>query len=97
MANYVVLLNWTEQGIKEFEDSPSRADAGREEMEKLGVKLKDIYWTVGAHDLVLLCDAPDDGSMAAALLRLGSAGNVRSTTLRAFTRAEFEEVAARAR
>jgi uncharacterized protein with GYD domain len=97
MAMYVVLLNWTEQGIKDFKDSPERADAGKEEMAKLGVTLKDIYWTVGQHDLVLLCDAPDDESIAAALLRLGSAGNVRSTTLRAFTREEFNRVAARAR
>jgi uncharacterized protein with GYD domain len=97
MAMYVVLLNWTEQGIKDFKDSPGRADAGKEEMAKLGVTLKEIYWTVGQHDLVLLCDSPDDESIAAALLRLGSAGNVRSTTLRAFTREEFNQVAARAR
>ena len=96
MANYVILLNWTDQGIRDFKDSPSRADDGKAEMAKLGVKLKDIYWTVGQHDLVLLCDAPDDESIAAALLRLGSAGNVRSTTLRAFTREEFNKVAARA-
>ena len=97
MATYVILMNWTEQGIKEFKDSPSRADAGKEEMAKLGVTLTDIYWTVGPHDLVLLCDAPDVESMTAAVLRLGSAGNVRSTTLRAFTRAEFDQVAERAR
>ena len=97
MATYVVLMNWTEQGIKTFEDSPARADAGKEEMAKLGVTLKDIYWTVGSHDLVLICDSPDEESMAASLLRLGSAGNVRTTTLRAFTRAEFDQVAERAR
>jgi uncharacterized protein with GYD domain len=97
MATFVVLLNWTDQGIKDFKDSPSRADAGKEEMAKLGVTLKDIYWTVGEHDLVLVCDSPDIESMTAALLRLGSAGNVRSTTLRAFTRAEFDQVAERAR
>src|SRR4051794_12328963 len=97
MANYVVLMNWTDEGIKSFEDSPSRADAGREEMSKLGVSLKDIYWTVGAHDLVLIMEAPDEESMASYLLRLGSAGNVRTTTLRAFNREEFDQVAERAR
>ena len=97
MANYVVLMNWTDEGIKTFEDSPSRADAGKDEMAKLGVTLKDIYWTVGAHDVVLICEAPDEESMAAYLLRIGSAGNVRTTTLRAFTRDEFDVVAARAR
>jgi uncharacterized protein with GYD domain len=97
MASYVVLMNWTDEGIKSFEDSPHRADAGKEEMGKLGVTLKDIYWTVGAHDLVLICEAPDEESMTAYLLRLGSAGNVRTTTLRAFTRDEFDQIAARAR
>ena len=97
MASYVVLMDWTDEGIKSFEQSPARADAGKEEMAKLGVTLKDIYWTVGAHDLVLICEAPDEESMTASLLRLGSAGNVRTTTLRAFTREEFDRVAERAR
>ena len=97
MATYVVLMNWTDQGVRTFESSPTRADAGAEEMEKLGVTLKDIYWTVGQHDLVLICEAPDDESMTASLLRLGAAGNVRTTTLRAFTRPEFDQVAERAR
>jgi uncharacterized protein with GYD domain len=96
MAMYVVLMNWTDAGIRDFKDSPARADAGKAEMAKLGVELKEIYWTVGQHDLVLLCDAPDEESIAAALLRLGAAGNVRSTTMRAFTRHEFNRVASRA-
>ena|SRR5579872_6674658 len=97
MATFVILMNWTEQGIKTFEDSPSRADAGKEEMARLGVTMRDIYWTVGPYDVLLVCDAPDAESMASALLRLGAAGNVRTTTLRAFTREEFDQLAARAR
>jgi uncharacterized protein with GYD domain len=98
MATYVVLMNWTDRGIQKFEDSPSRAELGGEtEMEKLGVRRKDIYWTVGAYDLVMLCEAPDEASMTAALLRIGGAGNVRTTTLRAFSREEFDQIAARAR
>ena len=97
MATFIVLMNWTEQGIKTFEESPARADAGREEMAKLGVTLKDIYWTVGPYDVVLTCDAPDVESMTAALLRLGAAGNVRTTTLRGFSREEFDRMAERAR
>ncbi len=95
MATYVVLMNWTDQGIKSFKDSPSRADAGKEEMAKLGVEMTNIFWTVGPYDVVLLVDAPDDEALTAALLRLGSAGNVRTTTLRAFTRDEFTRVAER--
>jgi uncharacterized protein with GYD domain len=97
MATYIILMNWTDSGIKDFKGSPSRADSGREEMAKLGVQMKDIYWTVGGHDLVLICEAPDEESMTASLLRLGSAGNVRTTTLRAFTRPEFDAIAERAK
>jgi uncharacterized protein with GYD domain len=93
VATHVVLMNWTDQGIKTFQQSPSRADVGREEMEKLGITLKDIYWTIGPYDLVLTVDAPDEEALAAALLRIGSAGNIRTTTLRAFSRDEFDRVA----
>jgi uncharacterized protein with GYD domain len=95
MATHVVLMSWTDQGIKTFQQSPTRAEVGREEMEKLGVELKDIYWTIGPFDLVLVVDAPDDEALAAALLRIGSAGNVRTTTLRAFDRDAFDRVAAK--
>jgi len=62
----------------------------------LGVEIKDLYWTLGAHDLVGVLEAPDDESMTAAMLRLSSVGNVRTTTMRAFSRGEFEGVAGRA-
>ena len=97
MPTFIVLTNWTEQGIKAFEDSPSRADAGREEMEKLGVTRREIFWTVGPYDEVLICDAPDAEAMTAAVLRMGAAGNVRTTTLRAFTRQEFIQISESAR
>jgi uncharacterized protein with GYD domain len=97
MPTFIVLTNWTEQGIKAFEDSPSRAEAGREEMAKLGVSRREIFWTVGPYDEVLICDAPDIESMTAAALRMGGAGNVRTTTLRAYTREEFNQIAQRAR
>jgi uncharacterized protein with GYD domain len=96
MATFIVLMNWADQGIKTFKESTARADAGKEEMAKLGVQMTDIYWTFGPYDLVLLVDAPDPETLTAALLRLGSAGNVRTTTMRAFTRDEFTRVAERA-
>ena len=98
MPTYLVLMNWTDQGIKTFEGSPGRADAGQEEeMAKLGVLRKEIFWTVGPYDVVMLCEAPDEESMTSALLRIGAAGNVRTTTLRAFSQEEFDRMAARAR
>src|SRR5258708_35993462 len=97
MPTYVVLMNWTDQGIKTFEDSPPRADAGQEEeMAKLGVERREVFWTVGPYDGVMLCDAPDEESVTAVRLRVGAAGNVCTTTLRAFNAAEVERTAARA-
>jgi uncharacterized protein with GYD domain len=96
MAGFIVLCNWTEQGIKDFKDSPSRVDAFNEQMSGLGVSIKDIYWTLGPYDLVVVVDAPDDAAGTAALLALGALGNIRSTTLRAFDRSEFEQIVAKA-
>ena len=95
MATFVILLNWTDQGIKSVKDSTSRADAAQELMGSLGVELKEVYWTLGNYDVVSIAEAPDDESMTAAMLKLGSLGNVRSTTLRAFARGEFEGILAK--
>jgi uncharacterized protein with GYD domain len=89
MATYVVLFNWTDQGIKKYKDSPGRVEDARAAMAKQGVQIRDIYWTLGAHDLVATVEARDDETLSAALLQLAAAGNVRSTTLRAFSRDEF--------
>ncbi len=96
MATYVVLFNWTEQGIKDYKDSPERVDKANKVWGDLGVQIKDIYWTIGPHDLVGIIEAADDETLAAAMLRLGAAGNVRTTTLRAFGRKEAEAVIAKA-
>lgn len=89
MASYVVLFNWTEQGIKGYKESPGRVDAAREQMAVVGVRIKDIYWTLGDHDLVGIVEAADDESLTKALLALGAAGNIRTTTMRAFSQDEF--------
>ena len=96
MATYVALLNWTEHGIKNFKDSTKRASEARDAMQKAGVTLKEIYWTVGPYDVVCLFEAADEETLTAALLKLGSGGNVRTTTLRAFTQSEFEAIVSRA-
>ena len=96
MATFIVLLNWTEQGIHSYKDSPSRVDQANKACEDLGVKFKDVYWTIGPYDLVGIVESPDPESFAAALLRLGAAGNVRTTSMRAFSRTETEALIARA-
>jgi uncharacterized protein with GYD domain len=92
MPTYAILFNWTEQGIKNYKDSPSRVDAATEAMAKAGVRIRDIYWTLGPYDLVGIFDADSDEAATAALLQLGAQGNVRTTTMRAFDRAEFERL-----
>jgi uncharacterized protein with GYD domain len=84
MAVYVVLGNFTEQGIKNIRHSPERARMFQQVAEKMGIKPKAVYWTMGQYDVVLVLDAPDDESLAASLMALGSQGNVKTTTLRAF-------------
>jgi uncharacterized protein with GYD domain len=96
VATYVTLLNWTDQGIRDYRDTEQRADAFDAALRSLGARLVNLYWTVGPHDLVAVVEAPDDETATAALLRLGALGNVRSTTLRAFGREEFDGVIAKA-
>jgi uncharacterized protein with GYD domain len=92
MPNYVLLMNWTEQGAKAFAASVDRADAARTALAARGVNLKDVYWTIGPYDLVCVCEAPDDATASAALLALGAQGNLRTTTMRGFTADEFKAV-----
>jgi uncharacterized protein with GYD domain len=92
MPHYVLLMNWTDQGAKTYRDSVDRADAARTALRERGVDLKDIYWTIGPHDLVCICEAADDATVSAALLALGAQGNLRTTTLRGFTADEFKAV-----
>ncbi|MDQ6777239.1 MAG: GYD domain-containing protein [Actinomycetota bacterium] len=95
MATYVVLIDWTQQGVSSFKDSVDRYEAARGNFDKLGVAFKDTYWTLGGHDLVTILDAPDDETLAAALLMLSSQGNLRTKTLRAFSADEMRGVIAK--
>jgi uncharacterized protein with GYD domain len=95
MATYVVLIDWTQQGVGSFKESVDRYEAARGSFGKLGVTFKDTYWTLGGHDLVTVLDAPDEETLAAALLMLSSQGNLRTTTLRAFSADEMRNVIAK--
>ena len=97
MPTYVALINWTDQGVKNFKDTVDRAAKAEEAMGKLGVKFKDFYWTVGQHDMVSIVEAQDSESLAAALLMIASQGNIRTTTLRAFNREEMGKIIEKAR
>jgi len=96
MARFVVLIDWTEQGVANFQASVDRYEAAREQFESIGVRFEQIYWTLGSHDIVSVVEAPDGETLAAALLKLGSAGNLRTTTLRAFNAEEMRGIIAKA-
>ena len=92
MATYIALLNFTEQGIREIKSTTKRAENFTKTAKKAGATVKDIYWTVGGYDGVLILDAPDDSTAASVLVGLGSAGNVRTQTLRAYNRQEMDGI-----
>ena len=89
MARYVVLFDWTDQGVRNAKESVTRVSQARAAFQQLGVTIETIYWTLGTHDLVAVLTAPDGETLAAALLQVAGQGNVRTTTLRAFDEAEF--------
>jgi uncharacterized protein with GYD domain len=95
MATYIVLSSFTDQGVRNAKDTTKRADAVREQARKFGVTTKEIFWTLGSYDVVAIFEAPDDASITALGLAIGASGNVRTQTLRAFTREEMNGVLAK--
>ena len=92
MSTFVCLVNWTDQGIRNVKDTIQRYERSEELADKHGVTNEQIYWTIGHHDMVFIAQAPDLESISAYLLELGSAGNLRTTTLRAYDREEMSQI-----
>ena len=92
MPTYVALIDWTDQGVRNFKDTVDRYGAAESAFESLGVRFTATWWTLGTHDIVATVDAPDDETLAAALLSVAGQGNIRTTTLRAFNREEMRTV-----
>jgi uncharacterized protein with GYD domain len=95
MAHYILLLSYTEQGIKNFKASPSRLDAARKAFKEQGAEIKDFYLVTGHYDAVCMCEVPNDETLANLILSIGVQGNVRTETLRAFTEEEFRKIASK--
>lgn len=95
MPTYVMLAKFTDQGIRNIKDSPKRAEAFRSMCDKVGARAKDIYWTMGRYDIVVVVETPDEVTMEAILYSVGSLGNVRTETLRAFTAQETAQALAK--
>ena len=92
MATFIALLDFTDQGIRNIENSTLRADQFSAMAERAGASVQAQYWTIGSHDGVLILEAPNDELAASLLLALASMGNVRTTTLRAYEWAEAQEL-----
>ncbi len=96
MPTYVSLLHWTDQGIKNYKDTAARAADFSKLVESSGGRVRELLWTVGEYDLVTVVEFPDDETGTAALLQVGSLGNIRSSTLRAFNAEEIGAIISRA-
>jgi uncharacterized protein with GYD domain len=85
-------MNWTEQGVRADRDTVSRRDHANALAEKHGARIAHAYWTMGQYDSVAVIEAPDDESITAMMLELTAAGNLRTTTLRAFDHDQMQEI-----
>jgi uncharacterized protein with GYD domain len=95
MATYIVLGQFTEQGIRGVKDTTKRAAALKEMAQKVGATVKEVYWTLGQYDVVTVIDAPDDAAVTALLLSVGGLGNVRTQSMRAFSADEIGRILGR--
>jgi uncharacterized protein with GYD domain len=95
MPLYIVLGNFTDQGIRNVKDTTKRADALRDMAKKLGITVKETFWTLGQYDVVAILEAPDEAAMTALGLSIGALGSVRTQTLRAFTGDEIGRILTR--
>ncbi len=91
MPAYIVLINLTDQGIRTIKEDPNRVTQAEQIAQREGVHIVAEWWTMGPYDAVMIAEAPNDETMNRFLLGAGRQGNIRTTTMRAFTK---EEIAA---
>ena len=95
MPTYLVIGNFTDQGVRNVKDTLKRLETVRGVAKKLGITVKDAYWTLGQYDIALVAEAPDEAAMTAFGLSVGAQGNVRTQTLRAFSADEMGQLLGR--
>ena len=94
MATYIILINYTDQGVRNVKESPKRLDAAKKLLKSMGGEFKQFYLTMGAYDLATIVEAPNDEAIAKFALVVGSLGNIRTTTLKAFPEDEYRKIIA---
>ncbi|MBW2711997.1 MAG: GYD domain-containing protein [Deltaproteobacteria bacterium] len=92
MPTYITLVNFTQKGVENVKESPQRLDAAKNAFKGMGAELKDFYLVMGQYDIILVSEAPDDVTVAKIALTLGSFGNVRTESFRAFKEDEYREI-----
>jgi len=92
MPTYIILYKFTDQGSKTVKESPARVDAAIKAVEAMGGKSLGVYYVMGEYDLVSIGEMPNDEAAMAFALSIGLAGNVHTTTLKAFTKEEFAKI-----
>ena len=92
MATFISTLKFTDQGIQNIKHTCERADAFKAAAERMGVKVRDIYWTLGPFDGVAIFDASDDETATALMLQVGSKGSVKTETCRAYQAEEMQGI-----
>jgi uncharacterized protein with GYD domain len=95
MITYVVLVNFTDQGIRTAKDTVQRTEGSKDMAKKFGVTVREVFWTQGQYDIVAITEAPDEISGTALNMSLCALGNVRTQTLRAFSAAEMTQIIAK--
>ena len=93
MATYLIQAQWTDQGIRSVKESAKRLDLGKKKLKERGGEIKTFYLTMGTYDMLAIVEAPNDETLAKHLLWLGSQGNVRTHTVKAFTEDEYRKIA----
>jgi uncharacterized protein with GYD domain len=92
MPTYIGLMKWTEQGIRKVKESTKRAKDFQELAAKVNVKVREVHWTMGRYDVIVIAEAPDDETISRLTLGLGMMGNVKTETLRAFSAQEMNQI-----
>ena len=95
MATFISTIQLTDQGMKDVKSSRDRAEDFKASAAKMGIEVTNLYWTMGSIDGVLIFDAPDEETATAAMLQLGSSGNIHTQTLRAFDAGEMQQILAK--
>jgi uncharacterized protein with GYD domain len=94
VARYAVLYNFTAQGVEGIRESVKRAGRIRQDNARVGFKIIDVFWLQGAYDMLAIVEAPSEEAMMGAMMNVVSAGNVTSTTMRAFDALEMSRILA---